>query len=206
MALMSRFSGRRIRMLRNLMFDLRSGGLRRGNVATRHADTDAVDVINSDVTALERIFEGRIGPSDVLVDVGCGKGRVIAWWLRAGATGRIVGLELDEQVAEQTRERLRDHPNVSIVAGDAVENVPPDGSLFYVHNPFGERTLRAFAERVKRLHGSDGSSVRILYYNPVHAGVFESDPAWRVERVAIGGDGFHPLCVIERLSRSAASS
>jgi SAM-dependent methyltransferase len=196
MALLTRLSGRRTRRLRNLAFDLRWGSLLVGNVATNHGDDGAHDVVNTDITAIERIFENRIRDSDVLVDVGCGKGRVMTWWLRRGVASRIVGLELDEGVAEQTRHRLRRHPNVSVVTGDAVTNIPADGSLFYLHNPFGEDVVRAFGERLKEMHPS-GAGVRILYYNPVHVEVFRSDPAWRVEDVTVGGESFHPLCVIE---------
>ena len=183
-------------MLRNFAFDLRSGGLLKGNVASRHSDEGAHDVVNTDITAIERIFQGRLRESDVLVDVGCGKGRVIAWWIRQGVGSRIVGLELDEGVAEQTRRRLRRHPNVTVLTGDAVDNVPPDGSLFYMHNPFGEAVVRAFAERLKAIHPA-GDGVRILYYNPVHVEVFRSDPAWTVEDVRGGGRRFHLLCVIQ---------
>jgi SAM-dependent methyltransferase len=194
MPVMSGMSGRRARRLRNLMFDLRAGHVLAGNRASRHPS--AHDVVNTDVTALERIFEGRIRDGDVLVDVGCGKGRVLSWWAANSPGSRIVGLELDEQVAGETRARVRRHPRVSVIAGDAIENLPPDGTLFYLHNPFGEDTVRAFARRLGELRpGLAG--IRILYYNPLHADVFEGDPAWSVERVSIGAERFHALCVIE---------
>jgi SAM-dependent methyltransferase len=189
-------SGRNVRRLRNLMFDLRSGGVLAGSRRTHHAQEDAHDVVNTDVTALERIFGGRIRDHDVLVDVGCGKGRVLRWWAARTAGNRIVGLELDEEVAAETRERLRAEPRVEVIAGDAVANLPADGTLFYLHNPFGEQVVRAFAERLAELH-PDRSGLRILYYNPAHAGAFEADPGWSVERVTIGAEGFHELCVIE---------
>jgi SAM-dependent methyltransferase len=197
---MTRFSGRWARRLRNLVFDLRSGGLLAGNVPNRAEG--ASDIVNTDITALERIFAGRIRDDDVLVDVGCGKGRVIAWWLRQAPSCRIVGLELDEQVADQTRQRLRGHPNVSIVAGDAVENLPPDGSLLYFYSPFGEPLVRAFSQRIKQLDSEHRSVREILYYNPVHVDVFRDDPAWRVEDVWVDEGGFHDLCVIAPARRS----
>ena len=178
------------------MFDLRSGGTLAGNRSTRHSGAGAHDVVNTDVTAIERVFSGRIRPGDVLVDVGCGKGRVLRWWAARTDAERIVGLELDEYVAAETRARLRDEPSVEVVTGDAVANLPADGTLFYLHNPFGEQVVRAFAERLKELH-PDPTGLRILYYNPVHAGVFEADPTWSVERVALGTHGFHDLCVVE---------
>lgn len=180
---------RHVRRLRNLMFDLRSGSVLAGNRATRHAGEGAHDVVNTDVTALERIFDGRIRDDDVLVDVGCGKGRVLRWWAAKGAGRRIVGLELDEEVAARTRAQTEGDPRITVITGDAVANLPEDGSLFYLHNPFGEPVVRAFRDAVAGRPG-----IRILYYNPVHADVFES--GWSVERESFG-EGFHELCVIE---------
>ena len=185
---------RGVRMLRNLVFDVRSGGVRRGNL-DGSAHDDAIDVVNSDVTALERIFRERISPEDVLVDVGCGKGRVLSWWASRGGGNRIIGLEISDDVAGETRRRLRNYPNVVVIPGDAIANLPADGTVFFLYHPFGERTVRAFSERAKELFaGRPRASV--LYYNPVHADVFRADAAWTVDDVSIGGAAYHRLCVI----------
>ena len=187
-------ASRGVRMLRNLAFDVRSGGLLRGRL-TGSAHEDANDVVNSDVTALERIFRERISPGDVLVDVGCGKGRVLSWWASRGGGNRIIGLEISDDVARETRHRLRNHPNVVVIPGDAIEHLPADGTVFFLYNSFGERTVRAFSERAKELLAARPRA-SVLYYNPVHADVFRADPAWKVEDVSIGGAGYHRLCVI----------
>ena len=85
--------------------------------------------------------------SDVLVDVGCGKGRVIISGLGRGFTNRIVGLELDEDVAAATRKRLTSYPNVTVLTGDAVENLPEDGTLFYLFNSFEQPIVTRFKAR-----------------------------------------------------------
>jgi methyltransferase family protein len=193
-SILTRFSGRRIRMLRDVLFDLRHRSLLRGTVPSRHRQS--VQIANTDVTALERIFRGRIRGSDVLVDVGCGKGRVIHWWLSQGIRQPIIGLEVDEEIAERTRQRLRRYPNVTIITGDAVANLPRDATLFYLYHPFSEPVVRAFSKRMKDLYGAR-RPVTVLYYNPVHADVFRSDPAWEVQNLTIGGDSFHRLCVLE---------
>jgi SAM-dependent methyltransferase len=193
---MSQLAGRRARMVRNALFDLRSGRLRSGSRATRHAAAGAHDTVNTDVTALERVFDGRVRDADVIVDVGCGKGRVVDWLARRYPANRVYGLELDADVASATRERVRRHPNAEIVTGDAIEQLPPDASLLYLFNPFSAPGVQALSERAKSLYR--GRGVRVLYYNPVHADVFRGDPAWRVEDVAIGERGFHALCVIEQ--------
>lgn len=205
MHLLGRFDAWHVRRLRNVLFDLRSGHLLAGGSHTRHADKGAHNVVNTDVTALERIFADRIRPDDVLVDIGCGKGRVVTWWLRKGVGRRYIGLELDEEIANATGERLSAHSKVEIIAGDAIAQLPPDGTAFYMADPFAEPIVRAFNERAKELYGERGG-VRIFYYNPTHVGVFRDDPAWGVEDVKIGpSDRFHDLCVIDMVSPSAGS-
>lgn len=195
MAVLSRFEHNKVRRLRNALFDLRSGGLLVGGSRSRYAGQGANDVANSDITALERIFDGRVRDSDVIVDVGCGKGRVVRWCARRRMGTRVVGLELDEEIAAEAARDLSRYENASIIAGDAIQNLPADASLIYLYNPFTEQLMRAFSERVKELAG-ERRGVRLLYYNPQHANIFRDDPAWTVEDVTIGGEGFHPLCVI----------
>ena len=85
----------------------------------RFAELDAERSSNVTYYALSLIFKGEtIAPDDVLVDVGCGKGRVLNWWLSKRLPNRIVGLELDPEVAAHTRHRLRKYRNVTIITGD----------------------------------------------------------------------------------------
>ena len=90
---------------------------------------------------MPQIFHDRIRDTDVLVEVGCGKGRVINWWLHRGLHNNIIGLEIMENVARQTSQRLRKYSNVTIICGDAIENLPTAGTLFYAFNPFGSRAV-----------------------------------------------------------------
>ena len=50
---------------------------------------------NSDYRLLEETFHNRIRDGEVLVDVGCGAGRVLNHWLRDSPNARIYGLESD---------------------------------------------------------------------------------------------------------------
>lgn len=69
----------------NVYYDLPFGAPLWGNGKTRFADLDAEETANTPYTALKLIFKNEIiGPDDVLVDLGCGKGRVINWWLGQG--------------------------------------------------------------------------------------------------------------------------
>lgn len=165
----------------NVVYDLRFGALLRGDLATRYADLGAYDTTNTPYLALSLLFSGeKITADDVLVDVGCGKGRVINWWLNKGISNAIIGLELDPDVAARTRDRLQRYPNVTIISGDAVENLPAAGTLFLVANPFDRKVVERFKERVLELQRPDRT--RIFYYNSESVDIFESDPRFIVVR------------------------
>ena len=78
------------------------------------------------------------------------------------------------------RRRIVSWPNVAIITGDAVDNLPEDGTIFYAFNPFNAAVMARLKARMEALF-RDKREVVLLYYNCHHAGVFQSDPAWRIE-------------------------
>jgi SAM-dependent methyltransferase len=182
--------------IRTLLLDLRYGGYCGGEIPSRFADLGAVMTGSSDYLQLDELFRRariRINPDDVLVDIGCGKGRVINYWLARGYRNRIVGLELDPEIAESVRRRTKPWPNVAIIAGDAIENLPEDGTVFYAYNPFNAAVMSRLKARMEALFLGKREVV-LLYYNCHHKGVFEGDPAWRVE--SLGEVGPLPAALI----------
>jgi SAM-dependent methyltransferase len=166
----------------NVLLDLRYGAMLRGSVATMYPEKGSTETANTAYDVLAEIFPpGSIREDDVLVDIGCGKGRVLNWWLSRGYRNKIIGIELDPRIAEQTRRRLRRYRNVVVITGDAIENLPPDGTVYYLYNPFKLPVVRAFCDRLaKSLDGS--KEVRIYYFHPSAASlaVFEKDPRWQI--------------------------
>jgi SAM-dependent methyltransferase len=133
---------------RTLATDLRYGAILSGNVGTRYRQAGAYNVVNTPYAVLPQIFAGRIGRDDVLVDVGCGKGRVINWWLSRGLRNRMYGIEIDPEVAAATRRRLRRFGNVTIITGDATSSVPDEATLLYMYNPFDEAAVVRLKENL----------------------------------------------------------
>ncbi len=187
------------RGLRNGLTDLRCGGrllngrwLRPGSIAEAHQ--------NSDHAALRRIFRGRVRPGDVLVDIGCGRGRVLDHWLSHFPGHRIVGIELDADVAAKTADRLRRHENCTVLSGDALELMPMEGTVFYLYNPFGAEQIAELRSRLAARPRSSRPLV-ILYHHPKYLETFAERPAWQIEHVALGGTRLAPfddLAVITR--------
>lgn len=68
--------------------------------------------------ALVRFAEPLTGST--IIDVGCGCGATTIEFARAaGASGRVIGLDLSEPMLAVAKERLREFPNVAFLAGDA---------------------------------------------------------------------------------------
>jgi len=179
--------------LDNALSDLRFGGLLRGGKQSRYAQLGAYAINNSSYAVIRRLFQGRVTPSDVLVDVGCGKGRVINAWLAEGYPNRMIGVELDADLAAKTRNRLRRFPNVSILSGAILANFPPDGTIFYLFNPFNAAMMSKFKDALKEcLSTRTLGQATLIYYNCVHANVFAGDEDCEIQ----SGRLEHPYAVI----------
>lgn len=172
-----------VRLAQNLYWDIRYGGLCGGwkNEPSRFAHLGASGPWSSEYGDLKRLFARvPITAADVLVDVGCGKGRVLNFWLSQGLTNRLIGIELEPEVAEQTRRRLRRYSNVTVRTGNVLEDFPADGTIFYLYSPFGRRILERFKSTFLDVL-SGRPNVRIVYYNCVDLDVFARDARWDIE-------------------------
>lgn len=177
---MSQLLTRARRVLYNALLDLRFGPPLAGEVRTRYRDLGAKDTANSDYLALDRIFADHIQPDDVLVDIGCGKGRVLNWWLRR-FDNPIIGIELDPAIAAKTRARLSRFRTVTILTGNALDCLPRHGTLFYMYNPFHAEVVQKLEEKLVEVAEGDAGHIRILYNNCKYLSAFINSPNWSVD-------------------------
>jgi SAM-dependent methyltransferase len=178
-------SARAWRAARNAVLDLRYGKFLGGTIRSRYEHLGAFHVANTPYDDLPFLFAAAgVGDDDVLVDVGCGKGRVINWLLSHHPANRIVGIELDPDVCRATAKRLRRFANVEIRCGDATTMLPEPGTLFYLFNPFDEHVLRRFADAFLAVDAG-GKRRRIVYYNCKYLDVFKSDARFSVEEIEL---------------------
>ena len=119
----------------------------------------------------------RIKPEAVLVDVGCGYGRVIMWWVKSGCKNRIYGIEIDPVIAEKTQRSFAKFPNVEIISGDALEKLPRDGTMFYLFNPFQLKVVLQFKKLIAENYPP---GITIVYYFPRWIEVFRADERFEV--------------------------
>jgi SAM-dependent methyltransferase len=168
--------------LKTMSLDLLySGRLLGGNENSSFKHLGANDVYHTDYTAFSFIFRNiAVQPNDVLVDVGCGKGRVINYWLSQNYPNKLIGLELDPTIAKRTASQYRNRPNVTIITGDAVASLPDEGTLFYFYNPFSPEKFAELEQHLSSL--AQDKPVTIVYYNPKSVAVFDNDP-WDITMV-----------------------
>jgi len=173
------------RKIHSVCTDLRYGAITlKGNVASSYSHLGATGTLSSGYDVLPALFANHVRPGDVLVDVGCGKGRILNWWLDHHRDHQIYGIELDPIIAEHTRNRLKRFDNVTILTGDACALIPDNGSLFYLYNPFDASVMQRFiAALLKKPVAQNGLPRRIIYYNCVHLDLFENNRHFTTRRL-----------------------
>lgn len=183
--------------LRNYLFDRRYGGWLGGTFRSSYGRLGMYGTSSADYSMLPKLFNEANGTAiradDVLVDIGCGRGRVINWWLSLGLGNRIVGIELEERWALEAQQRLAPHPNVTILHANVLEAIPADGTLFYLFNPFGAGVMHEFKERLLTVLGPE-RDFRLIYHFALHRHVFDGDARLRVEPMRT--KTFHPSVVV----------
>lgn len=113
---------------------------------------------------------------DVLVDVGCAWGRLIGYLRQKTNLKKIYGVELNKSVAVQAKKNFKNDPKVEIICGNILDNIPKDGTIFYLFNPFDENVLVQFLDAVeKKIPGP----VKVLYLYPTCEHIFDGRDLWQ---------------------------
>ena len=174
------------KVIPNALRDLRYGWPLAGTIKTRYAHLGARNTTNADYGDLALLFAAaEVQLDDVIVDVGCGKGRALNWFLGHFPGNRIIGIELDPEICARTARRLRRHRQVTVVCGDASTMLPRDATLFYLFNPFDRAATMRFRDALLEARAGAIGRTRIVYYFARELAVFEQDTRFAVEYLRI---------------------
>jgi SAM-dependent methyltransferase/uncharacterized membrane protein YphA (DoxX/SURF4 family) len=120
--------------------------------------------------ALRRL---RPGPTDVFVDFGCGKGRVLCEAARR-PFARVVGVDISQPLVEAAQanvERSRRRfkcQNVELLTADATEwDIPDDMTVGYLYHPFAGAAFNRVIDNVVQSIVRNPRRVRLVYVGPV---------------------------------------
>lgn len=135
----------------DIRHDKKLVGMSLGNyVASQHReDMGATGSESSPYPALRRMFEGeKFDKNDVFADIGCGKGRVLAYMAAEyGFKGKIRGVELNGDVAKIASDWAKQFDNVEIIAGDAFKQDLSDITVMYLGRPFETEFFKTFIDK-----------------------------------------------------------
>lgn len=121
-------------------------------------------------SVLERLaFSGYIGKKNMLVDYGCGKGRV-DFFLSYQTRCRSIGIEYDERIFETAAENQKTAVSagrVKLVLQNAETYVVPEtADRFYFFNPFSVEILRSVLERIRESYYEQPRKMMLFFYYP----------------------------------------
>ncbi|MEE9429071.1 MAG: class I SAM-dependent methyltransferase [Paracoccaceae bacterium] len=127
----------------------------------------------------EILRELDLGKSDVFVDLGCGKGRVLC--MASGTdVGRVIGVEQNPDFLDVARNNLDampdKHTNVELFRGLAQDFDFKNVTVLFLFNPFGAKTLQQVLSLIKADLKETPRPFRIVYANPVHEAVLQQTP------------------------------
>lgn len=132
-------------------------------------------VANAFATLLDAVPRA---PTDVFVDVGAGKGKMLYYAAQLGFE-KCIGIELSGtlvQLAEHNLRRLGLRASVELLQRDASKLSPVDissGTVFYLYNPFSEEILTKFLESITKSRTLRKRVITVVYCNARHPAPFE---------------------------------
>lgn len=162
------------RQLSRLIIDLKTQGTFLAGEVLSIDNNNIIKTVSTNYEELEVMFfeKFQLKPGDVVVDVGCGKGRVFGYLLYKGLKNKMIGYEINQEVAEKTKKRLARWKNVEIRSNNIFDDFPTEGNVFYLYHPFKEVMMTQFREELLKVADRDPV---MLYNNPVHVDLFQND-------------------------------
>lgn len=188
----------------DFFFDLRFGldtfsWVARDALDATPAETDTASYQPTPVRPLRHLFRQlSLPPGSVLVDFGCGKGRVL---LVSGEFPfrEVRGLEYSPALCRMAKRNCTRYFNAraSQVAFQVMQldarnyEVREDESVFFLFNPFGAAILEQVVENIRASLLGNPRKAWIVYLNPVHRELVErvSNPS-KVNDYEFGGYKF----------------
>jgi SAM-dependent methyltransferase len=125
-------------------------------------------------TSLRRALDGRsVSRRDVFVDLGCGKGRVLWLAARDYPFRRVIGVEVDAEMADfaranldANRDRFRAGEATVETANAARYGIPDEVTFAYMFSPFGGDVFRAVISNLVASLDRRPRKLTLIYTNP----------------------------------------
>lgn len=119
-------------------------------------------------TVLERLANcGLFGKDNVVLDYGCGKGRV-GFFLSYRTKAQVIGIEYDERIYENAmtnRKTAKAKADFVLTRAEEYE-VPLNIDRIYFFNPFSEEILQKVMARILESYYDNPREIFLFFYYP----------------------------------------
>jgi hypothetical protein len=120
------------------------------------------------------------------IDIGSGKGAVLLYAV-AYPFRAVRGIELSPELHVVAEDNIRRYRNperrcavIESVCTDALTHpLSPDPTVFFLYNPFGKHTVRAWLDHVVASYETTPRQMYFVYYHSLHQEVFRHHPLVR---------------------------
>ena len=155
------------------------------------------DLVHYEPIAWRRVMRwippDSVDRGDVLLDAGCGKGRIVFVVARHYDIGRVLGIELSPELfaiaqrnIDRNRRRLRCR-DVELVQADArTWPIPDDVTIVTLFNPFIGEAFRDFIGQLLASVERRPRTLRLLYVNAKEQAMIEATGRFRL----LASDGY----------------
>ncbi len=97
---------------------------------------------------LRKIFSHvKLKAEDSFIDIGCGKGRVLAFLKKEQAPCALNGIEINEEAGAVAKAWTKKYDNINIIIGDAFHINYNAYNVFFLGRPFLPKTFSQFIEK-----------------------------------------------------------
>ena len=139
-------------------------------------DANGVGMTGSQSTyyiILKRIFSHvTLTEQDSFLDVGCGKGRVLAFLVKKHAPCKISGIEINEISGKVAKEWTEKYEQISMIIGDAFQIDYNPYTILFLGRPFLPKTFQQF---IDHLEESLTHPITLIYWVDQQSGYLLKD-------------------------------
>lgn len=147
-------------------------------------DTEGLQATGSESAryfSLDKVFKDmEFNKDDKFIDVGCGKGRILAYMEKIKFPGQLYGIELNPDVAEYAQSWAKRYDNLTIMSGNAFELDYNDYNIIMLCRPFLEEMYVTFLEKMEK--DIKHPVTVILYVDNYMAKYVKNKPQWTMHK------------------------
>ena len=142
------------------------------NISTQGVDYSLEDDQNygydpTPYIVLEKLIQLDIlKREDVVVDYGCGKGR-ISFFVNSQIGCKVIGIDHSKKLIEFANENLKrygDSEDIVFVHANAEEYVPGEANRLYFFNPFSSHIFQKVLKRIAESYERNPREILIFFY------------------------------------------